>query len=116
MTSIWIPRPLTDIVETLQKSLNAKVLKKGENIVNLEIEDVGVDLNFATRDNFNALLLFRTGSESHNTMLAAKARRMGLRFSPYGVFTEDGRRLDDNTEEGIFRVLEETFREPEQPN
>jgi DNA polymerase/3'-5' exonuclease PolX len=109
---VLIPQPLTDIVGILQRSLNAKVLKKGPKVVNLEIEGVGVDLNYATHETFNAILLFRTGSEVHNTMLAAKARRMGLRFSPYGVFTEDGKRLDDNTEEGIFRVLAEEFREP----
>lgn len=109
---VLIPQPLTDIVGILQLSLNAKVLKKGPKVVNLEIEGVGVDLNYATHETFNAILLFRTGSEVHNTMLTAKARRIGLRFSPYGVFTEEGKRLDDNTEEGIFRVLEKEFREP----
>ena len=101
---VLIPKPLTDIVGTLQRSLGAKVVKQGSKVVNLLIDGVGVDLNYANWDNFSALLFFRTESEAHNTRLAAKARRMGLRFSPYGVFTE----------EGTFRVLEEAFRAPEE--
>ena len=111
---VLIPKPLTDVVGTLQQSMNAKVSKHGLKIATLQIEGVGVDVNFATRDNFDALLLFRTGSEYHNERLARKAKRLGLTFSPYGVFTQNGVRLDDNTEEGIFSVVEEEFREPEE--
>lgn len=109
---VLIPRPLTDIVGTLQRSLSATVLKRGPKVVNLRIDGVGVDLNFATRETFDALLLFRTGSEAHNTMLATKARRMGLRFTPYGVYTHDGERVDRGTEESIFDVLGEPYRAP----
>jgi DNA polymerase/3'-5' exonuclease PolX len=110
---VLIPKPFTNIVDMLQHALGAEVLKKGLNVVTLRIDGVGVDLNYATKDTFNVLLLFRTGPKAQNTRLAAKAQRMGLRFTSYGVFGEDGRRLDDNTEEGIFRMLEETFRAPE---
>lgn len=81
--------------------------------MSLKIKGVGVDLNFATKDNFGALLLFRTGSMDHNVKLASKAKKMGLKFSPYGVF-KDGKRIDDNSEEGIFKALGEDYVPPEE--
>jgi len=111
---VLIPKPLTDIVGTLQQSMNTKVSKHGLKIATLQIEGVGVDLNFATRDNFDSILLFRTGSEHHNERLARKAKSLGLKFSPYGVFTQKGERVDKGTEESIFEVLEEDYREPEE--
>ena len=85
--------------------MSVKVSKKGMKIATLQIESVGVDLNVATQETFDSILLFRTGSEYHNERLARKAKSLGLKFSPYGVFTQSWVRLDDNTEEEIFRIL-----------
>ena len=93
--------------------MNAKVEKRGSRIISLKINDVGVDINLATKETFIPLLLFRTGSWQHNMKLASKAKRLGLKFSPYGVFKDD-KRIDDNTEKGIFSVLGEDYVPPEE--
>ena len=110
---VLIPKPLVDVVGILQSKLGAKVEKRGVRIITLKINDVGVDLNLASKENFAPLLLFRTGSWQHNMKLATKAKRLGLKFSPYGVFKDD-KRIDDNTEEGIFSVLGEDYVPPEE--
>ena len=110
---VLIPKPLVDIVGILQSKLGAKVEKRGSRIISLKINDVGVDLNLATKESFVPLLLFRTGSWQHNMKLASKAKRLGLKFSPYGVF-KNGKRVDDNTGEGIFKVLGEDYISPEE--
>jgi DNA polymerase (family 10) len=109
---VLIPKPLMDVVGTLQRSLKAVVITRGSRIVSLKIHGVGVDLNFASEATFIPILLFRTGSEAHNERLARKAKRLRLKFSVYGVF-KDGKRVDDNTEEGIFAVLGEEYVPPE---
>ncbi len=112
---VLIPKLLVDIVGILQNKLGAKLEKRGSRIVSLKINDIGVDLNLATKKTFTPLLLFRTGSWQHNQKLAIIAKRKGLKFSPYGVF-KDGKRIDDNTEEGIFSVLGENYVLPEERN
>jgi DNA polymerase (family 10) len=110
---VLIPKPLTDIVGMLRRTVMADVLKQGPRIVNLKIHDIGVDLNYASSSNFEAVLLFRTGPWEHNERLARKAKRMGLSFSIYGVYKK-GTRIDNGTEEGIFEALNEAYRAPEE--
>ncbi|MFH0748566.1 MAG: hypothetical protein V1915_01390 [Candidatus Bathyarchaeota archaeon] len=112
---VLIPNLLVDIVGILQSKMQAKVEKRGKLIISLKIGDVGVDLNLATTENFAPLLLFRTGSWESNMRLATKAQQKGLKFSPYGVFNGD-KRIDDNTEEGIFSALGEEYVPPEERN
>ncbi|MCW4038742.1 MAG: hypothetical protein NWF13_08425 [Candidatus Bathyarchaeota archaeon] len=109
---VLVPKPLIDVVGILQRSMKAVVIKRGSRIVNLKIHDVSFDLNFSSEESFIPILFFRTGSEAHNEKLARKAKRLGLKFSVYGVF-KDGKRIDDNTEEGIFSVLGEDYITPE---
>lgn len=56
--------------------------------------------------NFDALLQMRTGSEKFNISLAERAKNMNMHYKAgYGIFSRYGNRLDDGTEEGIFKVL-----------
>ena len=110
---VLIPKPLVDVVGILQSKMNAIVEKRGSRIISLKINDIGVDLNLATKENFVPLLLFRTGSWEHNMKLATKAKRLGFKFSPYGVFNE-GKRIDDNTEGGIFSPLGKEYIPPDE--
>lgn len=69
---------------------------------------IPVDLYLAQPDgcNFAALLQMRTGSEAFNISLATRAQRMGLNYhAGYGIFDSDNRRMDDGTEDGVFRCL-----------
>ena len=110
---VLIPKPLVDIVGILQNKVGAMAEKRGSRIISLKINDIGVDLNLATKESFVPLLFFRTGSWKHNQKLAIKAKRRGLKFSPYGVF-RGKERLDDNTEEGVFAVLGKDYILPEE--
>lgn len=68
---------------------------------------VPVELYLSEPDgiNYEALVQMRTGSETFNISLADRAKRMGLHYKAgYGIF-RDGQRLDDGTEEGIFKAL-----------
>ena len=112
---VIIPKPLLKhrIIATLQRTMNAKVLKRGDKVAQLIIDGVNVDLYSATKENFASLLFIRTGSAQSNMRLASKARSMGLKFSHYGVFNGD-ERVDDNTEEGIYRALGLSYKPPEE--
>ena len=81
---VLIPKPLVDIVGILQSKLEAKLEKRGSRIISLKINEIGLDLNLATKETFTPLLLFRTGSWRHNMKLATKAKRMGVKdVEPY---------------------------------
>jgi len=112
---VMIPKPLLRhrIIATLQRTINAKVLKRGDRVAQLVIDGVSVDLYSATKEDFAPLLFIRTGSAQSNMRLASKARSIGLKFSHYGVFNGD-ERVDDNTEEGIYRVLGLSYKPPEE--
>jgi DNA polymerase (family 10) len=112
---VLIPKPLLKhgILTTLQRKMNAEITKKGDKVAQVVVDGVKVDLYYASEENFAGLLLFRTGSMRNNLKLASRARSIGLRLTHYGVF-RDNERVDDNTEEGIYRVLELDYRSPEE--
>jgi len=56
--------------------------------------------------NFGALWQMRTGSEAFNMSLAMRAKKLYLHYKAgYGIFDKDGRRVDNDSEAGIFQVL-----------
>jgi DNA polymerase/3'-5' exonuclease PolX len=69
--------------------------------------EVPVELYLTEPDgsNWGALLQMRTGDERFNIMLCQRAQRFGMKYrAGYGVFQGD-KRMDDGTEDGIFRTL-----------
>ena len=111
---VLIPKPLLwhRIIATLQRSMNAKVLKRGDRIAQLTIKGVNVDLYSATEQTWGALLLIRTGSMAHNIKLSKRALSMGLKLSHKGLI-KDGK-IIASTEKEIFEVLGMDYVEPEQ--
>lgn len=68
---------------------------------------VPVDVYLATLDgaNFGALMQLRTGPADFNVQLIALAKSKELEYrAGYGIFSCD-QRVDDGTEEGVFRAL-----------
>jgi DNA polymerase/3'-5' exonuclease PolX len=62
--------------------------------------------------NFAALLQMRTGSAEFNKHLAARAKKMGMKYvAGYGIFRET-ERVDDGTEAGIFTALNLPWTDP----
>jgi len=79
-------------------------------------EGVPVDVYLAEPDggNFEALWQMRTGPAGFNIDLVARAKMWRLVYKPgYGVFRDDVR-MDDGTEEGIFKALGLTWIDPAQ--
>jgi len=72
------------------------------------IDGVQVDvIHVPDQENLGAMLLHFTGSKEHNIVMRAKAKALGLRLNEYGLWDRDsGARINANTEEEIFDVLD----------
>jgi len=111
---VLIPKPLLwhRIIATLQRNMDAKVVKRGDIIAQLTIKDVNVDLYSATEQTWGALLLIRTGSAEHNIKLSKRALSMGMKLTHSGL-TKDGK-IIASTEREIFGALGLSYIEPEE--
>lgn len=70
----------------------AKILAKGETRSTIYLQSgLQVDLRVMPAKSFGAALLYFTGSKEHNIRLRARAEKMGLRISEYGVFKKPKR-------------------------
>jgi DNA polymerase (family 10) len=72
-----------------------------------------VDLRAVTDEEFPATLLYFTGSKEHNVALRSRAIDRKLKLNEYGLFREDGTRLDCPDEEALYRALDLDFVPPE---
>ena len=111
---VLIPKRLLwhRIIATLQRSMDAEVLKRGDRIAQLTIKSVNVDLYVATEQTWGIVLLIRTGSMAHNIRLSKRALSMGMKLSHKGLI-KDGK-VFASTEEGIFQALDLPYKKPEE--
>ncbi len=74
--------------------------------------EIPVELYLCEPDgsNYGALLQMRTGSRQFNVFLAQRAQMLHLRYKAgYGLFDDEGKRVDDGSERGIFDALKLKF-------
>ena len=92
------------------------VRMSGKKIARVQMEDISVDLYFATPETWAALLLIRTGSKENNIRLCTLARKRGwhLAASGDGLFDENGRRIAGDSEQSIYRALDLPWQSPEE--
>ena len=111
---VLIPKPLLwpRIIATLQRKMDATVVKSGKVVAQLTIGGVNVDLYSATEETWEPLLLIRTGSAQHNIKLSMRALRMGMKLTHSGL-TKNGKILA-STERGIFEALGLEYVPPEE--
>ena len=111
---VLIPKLLlwSRIISTLQKKMDAKVLKWGEKVAQLTIGGINVDLYATNPKEWEALLLIRTGSAEHNIKLSIQARKLGMKLTHSGL-TKD-RKIIASTEKGIFEALGMDYVPPEE--
>jgi DNA polymerase (family 10) len=58
------------------------------------------------RESFGAAMQYFTGSKEHNVALRARAVRMGLKLSEYGLYrAQDDARVAGETEAGVYQAL-----------
>lgn len=74
---------------------------------------VQADLRVLGPASFGAALHYFTGSKAHNVALRARARRMGLKISEYGIFDRAGRLVGGASEDEVFRAVGLPFIPPE---
>ena len=111
---VLIPKPLLwpRIIATLQRNMDAKVLKHGEKAAQLTINGINVDLYSAIEETWEPLLLIRTGSAEHNIKLSMIARKKGMKLSHKGLIKDD--KIVASTEREIFDRLDLTYVTPEE--
>ena len=65
-----------------------------------------VDLRVLEKKSFGAALQYFTGSKAHNIAIRDRARRMGLKISEYGVFSEkSGKFVTGEKEEDVYKAV-----------
>lgn len=77
---------------------------------------IQLELYLATPETWAGLLVVRTGSASHNVLIASTAKRRGLQWkaSGEGFLDSTGHMVPVRSEEDVFRILEMTYRHPVQ--
>jgi len=110
---VLIPKPLfwRRVVTTLQRVMDAKIVKHGDSIAQLTIKGVNVDLYVANEQTWGALLLIRTGSAEHNIKLSQIALRKGMKLTHNGLIK--GGKVVASTEKEIFEALDLPYVKPE---
>jgi DNA polymerase (family 10) len=86
----------------------AEVLGRGENKASAKVgrEGLQVDVRALPAASSGAALQYFTGSKDHNVAIRARAVKMGLKLSEYGLFrTEDDVKLAGETEAGVYAAL-----------
>ena len=111
---VLIPRVLrwSRIIATLQKKMDAKVLKCREKVAQLTIDGINVDIYATNPKQWDALLWIRTGSAEHNITLSMRARKLGMKLTHSGL-SKDGK-IIASTEKGIFEALGMEYVSPEE--
>jgi DNA polymerase (family 10) len=92
-----------------------EVIARGENKVSVRLpEAMQVDVRFLEPASYGAAMQYFTGSKEHNVSLRARAIRMGLKLSEYGLFrAADEHKVAGGSEEDIYSTLGLDYIAPE---
>ncbi|MFC6904671.1 DNA polymerase/3'-5' exonuclease PolX [Halalkalicoccus tibetensis] len=115
---------LEDVVETLTDWERVeRVMEAGGNKASVVVDGIRVDLRVVVPEEFGSALQYFTGSKAHNIRFRNRALDRDLKVNEYGVFdisgVDDtsgqraGERVDGETEEGMYDVLDLAWIPPE---
>ena len=77
--------------------------------------DCNYDIYHAHPDHFGPMMLTYTGPSGANIGMRVQAKKKSMKLNQYGLFDQDGRRLDNNTEDDICqKVLGRNCKPPEE--
>ena len=89
----------------------------GERKVTLEFQGQQVNVLHATPDNWGAAILYFTGSQQHNIIMRAQAKRKGFKLNEYGLWQEAHPKswnlIAGMNESDIYAALGLQFKPPE---
>ncbi len=92
----------------------AQVLESGSRRTSVKLDDgVQVDVRLFTEEEYGAALVYFTGSKDHNIALRNLAMENGWKLNEYGLFGKEGKRLEGDTEEGVYGSLGLRYIPPE---
>lgn len=74
---------------------------------------ITAELRIVSDDEFPFSLHHTTGSKEHNVVMREHAKKMKLKLNEYGIFTENGMKIECKTETEIFNNLGLSYIPPE---
>ncbi|MEK6832943.1 MAG: hypothetical protein AABY32_02755 [Nanoarchaeota archaeon] len=89
-----------------------KILLMGNKVIRFLYKSIQVDLFISDWDNFEVLMLLKTGSREHNIKMSRIAKKMGYKLGANGLINSEGK-LITNKEKEIFYNLDLDYVEPE---
>lgn len=108
---VLIPKDKDKIKEILSKQ--GKVLYSGDKKFGVKIEGVKVEIYFATKDDWGAMLLYSTGPFELSIGLRVLARKKGMLLNQYGLF-KNGELIASKTEKEIYLAFGKKYKKPEE--
>lgn len=92
------------IITSLADSGDMGIIGAGETKVSIRRHGLQVDFRIVEEKSFPSALQHFTGSREHNTILRARAKRMGFKMNEYGLFRgEEALNIED--EEDVYRKI-----------
>lgn|SRR3989338_9086845 len=109
------PNHLDDIKKSLAELGELKL--KGDKFIKLMTKgNVQVDIYIGNKENYQSLLLIRTGSKEHNIKLTTKAISLGMKLTANGLIDHKTEKIIATSEKDIFKALKMNYVEPENRN
>ena len=94
-----------------------EVKLKGNKLLKfIATDNVQIDIYIALKENYEPLLLIRTGSKEHNVKLTTRALSMGLKLTANGLIDTKTNSIIATSEKDIFKALKIDYVEPEKRN
>jgi DNA polymerase (family 10) len=88
------------------------VIASGTTKVSVRRHGLQVDFRIVEKRSFPTAFQHFTGSKEHNTIIRARAKRIGLKLNEYGVFRDENP-LDVSSEQDVYRALDLEYIPPE---
>lgn len=87
---------------------------KGDKLIRfITIDNIQVDIYIATKENYEPLLLIRTGSKEHNVKLTTRAHIFNYKLTANGLIDMKTSSIIATSEKDIFKALKMNYVEPE---
>jgi len=91
-----------------------EMVQCGTKSVTFLYEGIQVNLYAYEPGYYGSMLMFLTGPGKYNIALRVYAKKRGFKISQYGIFDRNTNKLlHSKTEEGIYKVLGKSYKDPE---
>ena len=112
--------PYSERAETCIKQLGEVIISGQEKVSILYSlqngKTIQVDFRFIPLESWGPALQYFTGSKEHNISVRRIAKQKGFLLNERGLYDGDGKRIDDNTEGGIYKPLNLRWLPPQYRN